>query len=222
MPFHSGLSFNFGSSKGPGGRDPKKTFEDLLPGVERGFEQFNDALQSRDDNPFILDIINSQEDLLGRLARMSGQLDGLPDMLKRSALGSTDAGAVAAMQAAKAAGAGRGGVAFGGGGALAAATRAAQGAATQQGAALASALVQGQQAKAGFELQLSGLQGSVADSLSKGRIAQAGLFERRQDSSLDARQRFFDILGQMSIAGMGGTGGSPSTRARSFNVGAGG
>ena len=205
-------------SKGSKGRDPFGTFSQFLPGIEGGRDDILDYLSRRGDNPYLASIASGQENLLGRLSRMSGQLDGLPDMLKRSALGSTDAGAVAAMQAAKAAGAGRGGLAFGGGGALAAATRAAQGAATQQGAALSQAIVQGQQAKAGFELQLGSLQANIADSLSKAKVAQSGLFEKRQGAELDARRQFLDILGKMSASSLSGLGGGVGKASSSFGA----
>ena len=188
-------------SKGSKGRDPFGTFSQFLPGIEGGRDDILDYLSRRGDNPYLASIASGQENLLGRLSRMSGQLDGLP-----------------AMQAAKAAGAGRGGLAFGGGGALAAATRAAQGAATQQGAALSQAIVQGQQAKAGFELQLGSLQANIADSLSKAKVAQSGLFEKRQGAELDARRQFLDILGKMSASSLSGLGGGVGKASSSFGA----
>ena len=222
-------AFGFAKSKGPGGRDPNILFNRFIKGFgaggddsELGLADFQEDLlkniEGRADNPFIGRIVQGQEDLLRRLGGLSGQLDNLPNMLRRTALASTDAGAVAAAQAAKLAGAGRGGAAFGAGGASALASRAAQTAATQQGAALASSLVQGEQARAAFELQLGGLQGSITDALSRGRVAQAGLFEQRQAPGISARQQFLNIIGDIARAGIAGSGGSPSTRGRSIDL----
>lgn len=67
-----------------------------------------------------------------------------PALLKRSALGSTLGGQVAALEAARAAGASRGGLAFGGG-ASAIGAQAARAVAPAQAAAMGQALVQGNQ-----------------------------------------------------------------------------
>lgn len=202
-------------ARGASGRVPSNVFDNLKKRIDPAFEDLLKFIDERADNPFIQDVSEGQEDLLKKLGGMSGQLDALPNQLKRTALASTDAGAVAAAQAAKNAGAGRGGAAFGGGGATAVATRAAAGAATAQSAALASALVQGEQARSAFELNLGSLQGNVTDSLTKGKIAQAGLFEQRQGAGLNARTQFLNILGEMGKSGIAGTGGSPEQRSKS-------
>lgn len=191
---------SFSKSKGAGGRDPNQVFSQLASQLGPAYSDLLDTIEGRDSNKYGADIVTSQEDLLGRIKQMTG------GSLQRSALGSTDSASVAAAQVAKTSG-GRGGGAFGGGGATALATRAAQGAASSQGAAL-------DQVNHQSKVQLAQLEAGVSDSLQRGKIAQAGLFEQRQSVGINARTQFLDILGGMAKSGLAGTGGSASTRAR--------
>jgi hypothetical protein len=190
----------------------------LLESLLARQEGLEGLLQQR--NPFLESISQSLIGAQGQAQSLRGGLDQLPGLLKSSALASTQGAQVAAVQAARGAGAGRGGLAFGGGaGAIAA--RAAQQAASGQSAALAQALFQGEQAKAGFNLQQAGLEGGIAQSLAQARGMQAGIFEQRQGAQAGAITNLQQLL--MAQAGLlqSGRPSSPSGLQKFGQAGAG-
>ena len=211
---------SFNKSRGPGGRDPNAILNQLMTQLGPVYGNLTNSIDTRNQkaNPYIDNINKEQVAQANNLSGMRGQLDSLSGNLKRQALAGSDQTAVAAAQAAKIAGGGRGGAAFGGGGATAIASRAAQQAASGQSAALSSALIQGEQSKAAFDLNLAAQEAKVADSIQKGSGIQGTLFEKREQDVIDARKQLLDILGTIGASGIAGSGGSPSIRSRSWGT----
>ena len=201
-----------GSSGSGGTRDAFEQYQkyigDINPVIQRYISQINaDGL-----NPYANQLTDSFNGISGAISnaasganRVRGLAAALPGQLRNSALASTSGAQQAAVNAARVASAGRGGLAFGGGaGAIAA--RAAQGAATQQGAALAQAMSGATQLQIGAEQAATGIQQNavqqqlgLAGALSQARAQQAGLEEARR-GRVDALM-MADLQGRQGLAG---------------------
>lgn len=142
--------------------------------------------------------------------RLRSYADALPGQLRNSALASTQGASVASANAARLAGSGRGGMAFGGG-ASALAARGAQQASVQQGAALANAMLGATQARMQAEQAATGIeQGAVQQTMglrnmiAQNTMAAAGLqeqFTNRLDSFRLADIQMRSSLANSALAG---------------------
>lgn len=175
---------------------------------EGGFNQQLSALQGNADNALARDMLYNRAITAAR---------SQSDLLKRSALASTLPGQVAALEAARAAGASRGGLAFGGGvGAIAG--QAARSVAPMQGAALAQALAQSNQALMGaygaaanLGTSLSGQELALRQQALMGISSLAGGAQQAAGAARANPQNPFAGLGGLGsfmsgAAAMGGSG----------------
>ena len=158
----------------------------VIPTMEetiRGFGEMQQAFQ-----PHMQAALGSFETAESMVGRLGDVYKDLPGQLRRGALGQTTGAQVAGMQAARVAGGGRGGMAYGGGGAAMASRAATQGA-VGQSAALAGALT-----------QATGMQGQMAAQQAQ---MQTGLIGQRAQLGQMAtmpRQQYLQYMGDMSKA----------------------
>lgn len=149
-------------------------------------------------------------DALQPLDQAQGYLDQLPDLLRNSALASTESGALGGMQAARAM-ATRGGLAYSGGAANIAA-RTAAGIAPQQSASLADALLQGMNAKVG-------LAGQRSNTMMQITSAEAGLADSAFKDEVSYRQNLISsMMGMAPSFGSTGLQGQVAAQQRKFGV----
>lgn len=231
------MSIGGGKSRGAGGRDPATVFKqlqgflepiygDLISSTENIIGQNQYTNLNYQSNPYINQIVGGSQYEALRAARESYQgTKNLPRELQGLLGAQSDASTRAAALAARTAGGGRGGLAYGGGAASIAGQSAAA-SASALGAGYLGALVQGRQAQVGAAQNLT----SAANAILQGRQAQAGIVGQYQslnqqlsqqnrlfnvEARLSPRQKYLEILGGISSSAIGGTGGSPGTRSKS-------
>lgn len=208
-----GNFFGVGGGSGAGGtRDAYDQYRKYIDDISPVIERYSSQIAGEGYNPYTQSLSQPYQGLdaavqqAGRGAsRIRGLASQLPGQLRASALASTQGAQQAAVNAARLAAGGRGGLAYGGGaGALAA--RAAQSAATQQSTALTQAMLQGTQTQLQAEQMATGIQQGMvgqrlglAQALSQSRGQQAALVEA-QRNRLDAL-RLADIQGRYGMAG---------------------
>ena len=181
-----------GESGSGGSGDAFENFKRYAEYIGQNSAGYLDALRGRGYNPYThtletpfqgLDqaIQQSTARTTGRLRQLSGQL---PQQLRNSALASTQGAQVGAVNAARIASGGRGGLAFGGG-ASAIAARAGRNAAVQQSAALANALTQStqmqlgaEQAAGALEQQALGQRAGLAQAIARARGMQGQMMDQ--------------------------------------------
>lgn len=205
--------FGGGASGSGGTRDAFNQFQKFTGSIQNFIDQRQSEIGAEGLNPFInklqqpfLGAIDQNNALGTQIQGLQGGADGISGLLRNSALSNTQGAQADAIRSARLASGGRGGGGFGGG-AGAIASRAAQGASSQQSAALSNALLQGEQFKLGFEQQNLGLLqqnaqlgGQLAQGLTSAVSGQAALTE-----TFRARQ---DALGNLGIQGRFGLAGA--------------
>ena len=158
----------------------------IIPTMEetvRGFGEMQQAFQ-----PHMQAALSSFETAESMVGRMGDVYKDLPGQLRRGALAQTTGAQVAGMQAARTAGGGRGGMAYGGGGAAMASRAAAQGA-VGQSAALAGALN-----------QATGMQGQMAAQQAQMQTGLIGQRAQLGQMAMMPRQQYLQYMGDMSKA----------------------
>lgn len=187
----------------------------------RGYNQYANSLT----HPFRgLDSAISQASARGA-SNLRGIAAALPGQLRQSALARTTNAQVSAVNAARVASGGRGGLAFGGGGAAIAA-RAGRDAGVQQSALLADSLAQANQARLGAEQAAVGLEQNalqqrlgLAGAMSQA-MAQQGAMQDNWDSMVAQMQagRAQSLYGLAGGALYGGLSGDVARQGRKTDL----
>ncbi len=176
------------------------SFQDVMAEIRRLMESPNDQLDAAEE---------SAQFGKDQLELLAGEVDPIQQLLREEALTRTDNAAVSSVLAARQAGGGRGGLAFGTG-ASEVAARGARDAAVGQSAALGQSLVGAAQARTQRGLGIA----DAAGNLSRVQLQAGTLLEERQSRGLRARQQFLQLMAGIAGAGVSGVGGSTQSPAR--------
>jgi len=205
---------SFGSSKTKG-RDPTEEFRKLIGAMEGQYgnltSTIDDELAKRPTNPYLGKITGGLENVQTSLGGLAQEAQGLPGLLKRSALGRTTGAQVAAVEAARSAGG------LVGDSSLIAARSATQ-AAVGQNTALANAELGALQQRGQIAQLQSGVAGQLAQANQFGVGVEEQRFAQGFGAKVGARQQFLNLMGSVAGSGISGSGGATGARSTNASV----